>query len=147
MTSAEVAATLAMRKSSAHKHLTRLTDAGFVQRHEDERKWVYYSLTHPGRHLVETERPRLVLLLGTAVAALAASIGFLAWRVQSWRSIDGDGTWGVDEIFLRPRPEFFTAGVLAAILLTTFATVVASRIGWRLLRARESANAPADVPN
>lgn len=63
MTSAEVSATLRMRKSSAHKHLLRLARAGFVQRHDDgDRVWVYYSLTSAGRHLAESERPRLVLL-------------------------------------------------------------------------------------
>lgn len=136
MTAAEVASALDIQKSSAHKHLLRLSTAGFVKRHDDDRVWVYYSLTREGRHLAETERPRLVLLLGTSLAALAAAATFLYWRVHKWTNTDGQGTWGVDEIFPRPRPEFFTPAVLASIALGVLALLAALHLGWRVAASR-----------
>lgn len=136
MTAAEVSANLRIRKSSAHKHLSRLDRAGFVRRHDDSRVWVYYSLTLEGRHLVESERPRLILLLGTAVLLLTASLSFLAWKVSAWRDPDREGTWGVDEIFPRPRPEFFTAGVIVALSLVLVAATMAAPLLWRLTARR-----------
>lgn len=81
MTAAEVSSVLSIRKSSAHKHLTRLFSAGFVRRHDDERLWVYYSLTAHGRHLVASERPCVVLMLATSVVISLAAIAYLGSRV------------------------------------------------------------------
>lgn len=145
MTSAEVSAVLRMRKSSAHKHLLRLARAGFVRRHDNgDRMWVYYSLTPEGRHLAQSERPRLVLLLSTALLLLTASAAFLAWRVYAWRNPDGEGTWGVDEIFPRPRPEFFSAGVVLAIALVLTTASIALPLLWRL-RSRGRDDGGVDV--
>lgn len=132
MTAAEVSAKLGIRKSSAHKHLSRLARAGFVTRHDDDRVWVYYNLTNEGRHLVTTERPRLVLLLSSALILTTLSLVFIAWRIYAWRNTDGDGTWGVDEIFPRPRAGFFTVTVILAVTLVILATAAAIPIARRL---------------
>lgn len=133
MTAAEVSAELKIRKSSAHKHLTRLAEAGFLMRHDDaDRVWVYYSLTPQGRHLVKSERPRIALLFATAAALLILAVVYVAWRAYEWRNPDGDGTWGVDEIFPRVRPAFFTASVILAMAIGLLALTAAVPLARRL---------------
>lgn len=138
MTAAEVSSRLSIRKSSAHKHLLGLARAGFVSRHDDgDRVWIYYSLTHQGRHLVKSERPRLVLLLSASLLMVAGAFAFVAWRVYLWTHPDGTGTWGVDEIFPRPRPAFFTPGVVIAIVIFLSAMIAIARATARLTGSRQ----------
>ena len=79
-TGTEVAAALAMSKSTAFKELSRLEEAGLVARIEGNRKWVYYRLTetavrilHPEDVLVsfssEFESPRPSPGLGSVPSA------------------------------------------------------------------------------
>ena len=140
MMAAEVSTKLGIHKSSAHKHLLRLARAGFVARHDDDRAWVYYSLTPQGRHLVSSERPRIALLFALAVLMLTIAVAFLGWRAYAWRNPDGDGTWGVDEIFPRVRPGFFTASVILAMSLAVLAATAAIPLLRRLAARPNSAN-------
>lgn len=133
MTAAEVAAFAKMRKSSAHKHLVRLAGAGFVRRHDDDRVWVYYSLTPQGRHLVESERPRLVLLLAAATILLTASLALLGTHARRWqKELEA---WEVGHVGPYP-PSFWTietvalasaALILAAAAILTVARLAAAR--------------------
>lgn len=49
MTVSELARVLAIDKAAVHRHLADLTKEGMVERVPSPRKWVYYSLTDPGK--------------------------------------------------------------------------------------------------
>src|SRR2546426_10750103 len=55
MTGTEVAAHLAMSKSTAFKELSRLEEAALVARIEGNRKWVYYRLTETASRILHPE--------------------------------------------------------------------------------------------
>jgi len=55
MTGTEVAAKLALSKSTAFKELSRLEEAELVARIEGNRKWVYYRLTEIARRILHPE--------------------------------------------------------------------------------------------
>lgn len=76
-TVSELAREMELNKSTVHGHMQDLVDDGFVQRHEDEdRLWVYYSLTERGKKLVDSERITLVIDITTLLSFLgAASLG------------------------------------------------------------------------
>lgn len=129
MTAAEVAASTRMRKSSAHKHLVRLATAGFVRRHDDDRVWVYYSLTPHGRHLVESERPRLVLLLAMAVILLTASLALLGIHARRWQK--ALEAWEVGHVGPN-APTFWAPETIAlasvSVILAAAVAVAAARL-------------------
>lgn len=81
MTLTELAAALDLKKATVLEHLKRLTDANLIKRIDDERLWVYYELTAPGKRVVNPGRTRFYLLMGVAAAALvlggAATAAFL----------------------------------------------------------------------
>lgn len=138
MTAAEVAAVLRIRKSSAHKHLSRLAAAGFVTRHDDNRVWVYYSLTPRGRHLVSSERPRFALLLAASVAVVVGGASVVAWRIWEYARLPDDA-WNVSHISgPAPRPEFFTPAVAWAIALMTLGVAAGLFAAWHLRRLRRA---------
>jgi len=73
-TASELARELELNKSTVHGYLQDLVTDGFVERHEDEdRLWVYYSLTGPGQALVDRDKLELVVDLGTLTAFLASA--------------------------------------------------------------------------
>lgn len=102
MTVSEIALDVGLQKSTVHTHLQRLREVGFVARHEDERLWVYYSLTPLAERIVATERPRFVLVTGLALAFLATALA-LVWMYALARPppdplgdgvpADGDASW------------------------------------------------------
>jgi DNA-binding transcriptional ArsR family regulator len=55
MTGTEIAARLALSKSTAFKELSRLEDAGLAARIEGNRKWVYYRLTETATRILHPE--------------------------------------------------------------------------------------------
>lgn len=128
MTAAEVATSAKMRKSSAHKHLVRLATAGFVLRHDDDRVWVYYSLTPQGRHLVESERPRLVLLLAAAVILLTASLALLGLQARRWQK--AVEAWDVAHVGPY-APSFWTPETIA---LASAAAILAAAVAMAVTR-------------
>ena len=77
MTLTELATALDLKKATVLEHLKRLTDAGLVRRHEDERLWVYYELTTQGGRLLNPGRTRFYIVMGVAAAA-ALLVGGLA---------------------------------------------------------------------
>jgi DNA-binding MarR family transcriptional regulator len=88
-TVSELARELELNKSTQHGDLGDLVDDGFVERHEDDdRLWVYYSLSPAGERLVERDKLKLVVDLGAIAALLgSAAIGlhelFLAEPARS----------------------------------------------------------------
>lgn len=74
-TVSELAEDLDIPRGTVHSHLEKLLETGFVKRHDDEeRLWVYYSLTNSGQSLADTDRPRLVVLLTTSTGMIVAGL-------------------------------------------------------------------------
>lgn len=72
MTMSELADGLGLAKSTIHEHLGVLVDADLVT-HESARKWRDYTLTERGRRILHPgKNHRIVLLLGTSLAAMTA---------------------------------------------------------------------------
>ena len=52
-----------LHKMTLHEHLSKLTEAGFINRIERERhKWVYYKLSWKGESLLHPENTHIVIL-------------------------------------------------------------------------------------
>jgi DNA-binding MarR family transcriptional regulator len=93
-TVSELAREIDLNKSTVHGYLQDLIDDGFVRRHEDDdRLWVYYSLSPVGRKLVARDQLRLVVDLGSIAAFLAsAAIGVHELFFASQDPTGGGGT-------------------------------------------------------
>ncbi len=79
MTITELSRELKISKPAILKHLTKLIDAGLVKKNEGERKWVYYSLTLKGKHILHPERTKITLLLSISFISMAGAIASL-WK-------------------------------------------------------------------
>jgi DNA-binding transcriptional ArsR family regulator len=100
MTLSELARELQMSKPAVLKHLEKLIEAGLVKKNEDERKWIYYSLTLKGKNILHPERVKIVLLLSTSFISLMASIGML-WKYlheKTYKAVElaGQNEWTYD---------------------------------------------------
>jgi DNA-binding transcriptional ArsR family regulator len=96
MTVTELARELDLGKATVHEHLDKLTEAGLVERHEDDRLWVYYGLTPRGKRLLNPDRTRFYLALASSVvAALIAGLAVYAFVMTggfTGAPADGDTT-------------------------------------------------------
>jgi len=63
-TQSELAAVLDMSIPTIKDHLLEMEKAGLVKRHEEGRKWIYYSLTEKSKCILDPERKRLWIVLG-----------------------------------------------------------------------------------
>lgn len=70
-TQSELSADLDMSVPTVKEHLAALEKAGLVTRHEEGRKWIYYSLTEKSKCILDPERKRLWIVLGFFLASLA----------------------------------------------------------------------------
>ncbi len=69
MTVTELSRELDLSKSTVHEHLSKLLEAGFINKLDREgRKWVYYELTKKGKNLVGN-RVKNVLLFASSIVA------------------------------------------------------------------------------
>lgn len=83
MTLSELARSLDLKKSTVLEHLRKLSDAGLVDRDEEEdRLWVYYDLSHRGRNILSPDRSRLYLAVGASIlAGIAAIVLFIGFQM------------------------------------------------------------------
>lgn len=83
MTLSELARSLDLKKSTVLEHLRKLSDAGLVDRDEEEdRLWVYYDLSHRGRNILSPDRSRLYLAVGASVlAGIGAIVLFIGFQM------------------------------------------------------------------
>ena len=113
----ELARRANLAKSTIDDHLHVLEQAGLVRREEDERKWVYHSLTPLGRRIASMDPLRLVVVLGAALGlALAGATTMLwGWLIPPHQELP----WGVPPVGAPPEPAPVATGVivLGAILL------------------------------
>jgi len=77
-TQSELSAVLDISVPTVKEHLSALEKAGFVKRHEEGRKWIYYSLTEKSKCVLDPERKRLWIVLGFFLASVAGT--FIAAR-------------------------------------------------------------------
>jgi hypothetical protein len=106
----------------------------------DERRWVYYSLTTTGRHLVENEKPRLTLVWASLLSIATVSAGFVAWRVWYVNEVES-GSWGMNYVNLAGKPELWTTPTIVAALVLAGALAGAVWFIGRAMRA------PTNAPN
>ena len=73
-TQSELSAVLNISVPTAKEHLAALEKAGLVNRNEEGRKWIYYSLTEKAKCVLDPERKRLWIVLGFFLASVAGTI-------------------------------------------------------------------------
>lgn len=80
MTVSELGRALDRNKSTLHGYLQELVEDGLIQRHEeDERLWVYYSLSPTGEKIVRGGRLRLAIDISSVLAFLG-SLALFGYR-------------------------------------------------------------------
>jgi DNA-binding MarR family transcriptional regulator len=144
-TAAEVGRIAGLRRGGAQRVLLAFVKQGLVERHVDERKWVYYSLTPAGRHLIANERPILALLWSSLLALAGSSGAYLAWRVWYVKRTQA-GAWGMNYVNLAEKSELWTPPtVAAAVVLVVSLAGAVWLIAQGLRRSRGSAMAAHDA--
>lgn len=79
MTVSELSKRMDLSKPALLKHLKKLVEAGLIKKIDDERKWVYYSLTNRGKNVLHPDRVKITLLLSSSIVSLIAAIAML-WQ-------------------------------------------------------------------
>lgn len=102
MTVTDLAKSLTISKSTAHKHLERLCEVGLIERLDSKRKWVYYRITRKGIKILHPENVTVsfilswsILLVGVLLIGVAM---YLAWFPEPQFAIDTT-TLGISSIF------------------------------------------------
>lgn len=157
MTVSELGRALGLNKATCFEHLSKLVEAGLVNKIEDERKWVYYQLSWKGRRILNPEKITFALLLSSSFAALVTGIVTLWFYVKGHTDVwqeevkkpqdSGFGTFAAGEN--APPPEYITvtnfvqhdaylwsAVALFVLVLATFALAL---LAWRKAKARSAA--------
>lgn len=70
----EIADSLELSVPTVKEHLSALEKAGLVERHDEGRKWKYYSLTKKGKGLLHPDELKIWIVLGTFVLSVAGGI-------------------------------------------------------------------------
>lgn len=70
----ELASSLGLSVPTVKEHLSALEKAGLVERHDEGRKWKYYSLTSKGKGVLNPEEMRIWIVLGTFVIGAVGSV-------------------------------------------------------------------------
>lgn len=98
MTVTELSNRLDLSKSTVHEHLSKLLEASFINKlDEDGKKWVYYELTKKGKKLVGN-RVKKVLLFATSGIASVLGIHQLATYLNiSQDYLSQDKTMAIQE--------------------------------------------------
>jgi len=89
-TQSEISAVLDISVPTAKEHLNALEKAGLVKRHEEGRKWIYYSLTEKSKCVLDPERKRLWIVLGFFILSAFGTV-FSAMKYFSAPLIMGGG--------------------------------------------------------
>lgn len=112
-TVSELGRQLELNKSTVHSHIQGLVEDDLVRREDDEdRLWVYYTLTRSGREIVKTNKLRFVVDISSFVAILG-SLSLLAYRFLFQGRQQGTGG-GQPGPWTPPAPEAGVPWVLLA---------------------------------
>jgi DNA-binding transcriptional ArsR family regulator len=88
MTVSDLARTLDMNKATVFEHLEKLIDAGLIKKKEDERKWVYYSLTWKGKNILHPERTKIAIVLGVSLICFILVVYLISYVLISFIPAD-----------------------------------------------------------
>lgn len=84
-TGSELARELDLNKATVHEHLQVLDTVGLVQKVDEGRKWIYYTLTWQGQKLLHPEQgASFAVLLGLSVAAAGGGFAALGRALGWW---------------------------------------------------------------
>ena len=70
----EIASALNLSTPTVKEHLDALEKAGLVERHEEGRKWKYYSLTKKGKGVLNPEEMKIWIVLALLVFSVAGGL-------------------------------------------------------------------------
>ena len=70
----EIAAVLSLSTPTVKEHLDALEKAGLVERHEEGRKWKYYSLSKKGKGVLNPEEMKIWIVLALFVFSVVGGI-------------------------------------------------------------------------
>ncbi len=70
----EIAVVLGLSTPTVKEHLDALEKAGLVERHEEGRKWKYYSLSKKGKGVLNPEEMKIWIVLGLFILSFAGGI-------------------------------------------------------------------------
>jgi len=70
----EIAASLGLSVPTVKEHLAALEKAGLVERHDEGRKWKYYSLTNKGKGVLNPEEMKIWIVLAMLVLSVVGGI-------------------------------------------------------------------------
>lgn len=73
-TQAEVATILGLAVPTVRQHLHNLEGAGLVERHDEGRKWKYFSLTKRGKAVLQPEQTRIMIVLSALVLGVIGTL-------------------------------------------------------------------------
>jgi DNA-binding transcriptional ArsR family regulator len=79
----DIAKSTKLHKVTLHEHLSRLNEAGFINKIEREgHKWVYYKLSWKGQSLLHPENTRIVILFSVTFLTLFFGFGSLIGNLE-----------------------------------------------------------------
>jgi len=71
----DLSSELSMAKSTIFEHLTKMVDAGLIEKKESKNKWVYYRLTDKGRAILHPrEKTKFFIVLASAIITLTGGV-------------------------------------------------------------------------
>ncbi len=71
----DLSSELSMAKSTLFEHLTKMVDAGLIEKKESKNKWVYYRLTDKGRAILHPrEKTKFFIVLASAIITLTGGV-------------------------------------------------------------------------
>lgn len=70
----EIAAVLSLSTPTVKEHLDALEKAGLVERHEEGRKWKYYSLSKKGKGVLNPEEMKIWIVLALLIFSVVGGI-------------------------------------------------------------------------
>jgi len=70
----EIASSLGLSVPTVKEHLAALEKAGLVERHDEGRKWKYYSLTSKGKGILNPEEMKIWIVLAMLVFSVVGGI-------------------------------------------------------------------------
>lgn len=104
----ELASMLGLSVPTVKEHLSALEKAGLVEKHEEGRKWKYYSLTQKGHGVLHPEELKIWIVLGLFLFSI---VGGIYTYLQGFAEV---GTFAAEKAMLRaPAPAMDAVPTLA----------------------------------
>ncbi|MCX6708750.1 MAG: metalloregulator ArsR/SmtB family transcription factor [Candidatus Woesearchaeota archaeon] len=105
----EIASVLNFSVPTVKEHLSALEKAGLVERHDEGRKWKYYSLTRKGHGVLHPEELKIFIVLGLFLFSI---VGGIYTFLQTFAGV---GTFAAEKTMLRaPAAEMDVVQTFAA---------------------------------